>query len=171
MTIAHALIGFFGSLMMAACAPMDVPAPAPAPSSDPVTITLTRTVCFGFCPAYTVSITGDGQVTYVGRSFVNVTGEQHATISPEAVQGLLRRFDAVQFESLNDAYRAHVTDLPTTTIALERNGRQKTVVDYGGVSAGMPQAVRELQAEIDRVAGTSRWVLRDGQPVRTRPQP
>ena len=36
---------------------------------------------------------------------------------------------------------------------------------------GMPRAVRDLQAEIDRVAGTAQWVLRDGQPVRDRPQP
>jgi hypothetical protein len=35
----------------------------------------------------------------------------------------------------------------------------------------MPQAVRELQAEIDRVAGTAQWVLRDGEPVRDRPEP
>jgi hypothetical protein len=34
----------------------------------------------------------------------------------------------------------------------------------------MPRTVRDLQAEIDRVAGTAQWVLRDGQPVRDRPQ-
>jgi len=163
MRIAHALIGFFGMLSLTACT-TDA---APQPSAGPVEITLTRTVCFGFCPAYTVMITGDGQVTYTGRNFVNVVGEQHATISPQAVQGLLRRFDAIHFESLNDVYRASVTDLPSTTIVLERNGHRKSVLDYGGPSAGMPQEVRELQAEIDRVAGTSRWVLRDGQPVRT----
>ena len=27
------------------------------------------------------------------------------------------------------------------------------------------------QREIDRVAGTAQWVLRDGQPVRERPEP
>src|SRR6185369_11241978 len=102
---------------------------ASTPSTAPVEITLTRTLCFGFCPAYTVSITGDGQVTYNGQSFVNVTGEQHATIAPEAVHELLRRFDAVHFESLNDAYRANVTDLPTTTVTLTRNGHRKVVVD------------------------------------------
>jgi hypothetical protein len=166
MNFAHALIGLLGTLAMSACAPVD----ASVPSAGPVEITLTRTVCFGFCPAYTVSITGDGQVTYTGRSFVNVVGEQHATIAPEAVRGLLRRFDAVHFEALNDAYRANVTDLPTMTVSLTRNGHRKVVVDYGGLSAGMPEAVRDLQAEIDRVAGTSRWVLRDGQPVRTRPE-
>ncbi|MBI3439863.1 MAG: hypothetical protein HY054_14650 [Proteobacteria bacterium] len=165
MRLALALISFFGVFTLSACTTDAAPA-----SSGPATITMTRTVCFGFCPAYTVTITSDGQVTYVGSSFVNVTGEQHASISPEAVQGLLRGFDAAQFESLNDAYRTNVTDLPTYTIVLERNGRRKTVVDYGGLGAGMPQAVRDLQTEIDRIAGTSRWILRDGQPVQTPPE-
>ena len=166
MKLAHALVGLIGAVAMAACAPVD----APAQSGGPVVITLTRTVCFGFCPAYTLSITGDGQVTYVGRNFVNVMGEQHTTISREAVQGLLSRFDAVRFESLRDEYRARVTDLPTYTVVLERNGVRKSVADYGGLSAGMPETVRDLQNEIDRVAGSSRWILRDGQPVR-RPTP
>ena len=166
MKLMRALLGLLGAFAMAACAPVD----APAQSSGPVEITLTRTVCFGFCPAYTVSITGDGQVTYNGQSFVNVTGEQRATIAPEAVQRLLQRFDAVHFDALNDAYRANVSDLPTMTVSLTRNGHRKAVVDYGGLSAGMPQGVRDLQAEIDRIAGTSRWVLRDGQPVRMRPE-
>ncbi|MBS0386022.1 MAG: hypothetical protein JSS00_11800, partial [Proteobacteria bacterium] len=146
MNLAHALLGLFGAFAMAACAPIDASAPS---GGDPLTITLTRTVCFGFCPAYTVSITGDGQVTYVGRSFVNVTGEQRATVSPAAVQELVRRFDAAHFGSLRDQYRANVSDLPTYTLVLERNGVSKTVVDYGGLSAGMPQAVRDLQNEID----------------------
>lgn len=136
-----------------------------------MTITLQRTVCFGFCPAYTVTISDDGTVVYRGERFVNVTGEQRVQISRDDVQVLLRRFDQAGFEQLRDSYRAPVTDLPTYTITLERNGRRKSVADYGGLSAGMPQAVRDLQNEIDRVANTGRWVLRDGQPVRDLPQP
>jgi hypothetical protein len=55
-------------------------------------------------------------------------------------------------------------------VTLERNGRRKVVVDYGGTAAGMPESVRELQDEIDRVANSARWVMRNGEPVRT-PQP
>jgi hypothetical protein len=167
MNISHAVLGVLGAMMMVACAPVDA---SPQPGGGPVSITLTRSVCFGFCPDYTVTITGEGAVSYVGRRFVNVVGEQHATVPREEVQALLRRFDAVNFEALNDSYRAPVTDIPTYTLSLERNGRRKTVVDYGGVSAGMPREVRALEDEIDRVAQTSRWILRDGQPVRT-PQP
>jgi hypothetical protein len=133
-------------------------------------ITLTRSVCFGFCPAYRVTIREDGQVTYHGERFVNVVGDARGAIGSADVQRLLRRFDEVRFDQLREEYRAPVTDLPTYTITLERNGRSKTVVDYGGLSAGMPQAVRDLQDEIDRVANTGQWVLRNGQPVRGEPE-
>src|SRR5262249_34583239 len=136
------------------------------PTSEPVEIVLERTPCFGFCPDYTVTITGGGEVTYVGRRFVNVRGEQHAQIAAADVRRLLARFDAIGFNDLRDEYRAHVTDLPTTTIRLTRGGHTKSVLDYGGTGAGMPESVRALQEEIDRVAGATQWVLRDGQPVR-----
>lgn len=136
-----------------------------------VEIRLTRGVCFGFCPDYTVAITGEGEVRYEGRRFVNAVGERTATIPREDVARLVERFDEIGFDNLEDAYRGQMTDLPTYTISITRNGRTKTVVDYGGVSAGMPAAVRELEVEIDRVAGTAQWVLRDGQPVRDRPEP
>jgi hypothetical protein len=166
MHIRRALLAVFGAVALASCAPV-----ATSAVEGLVMITLSRSVCFGFCPAYTVTISGDGEVRYVGERFVNVRGEQRATIPRADVERLLRRFDEIGFDNLRDEYRASITDVPTYTIVLERNGRRKGVVDYAGLSAGMPRAVRDLQDEIDRVAGTDRWVLRDGQPVRDRPEP
>jgi Domain of unknown function (DUF6438) len=163
MNLRRGLLAVFAAVALAACA---TPA-TPPPETGPVRITLERGVCFGFCPDYTVTISGDGQVSYEGRRFVHIAGRQTATIPTADVQRLLARFDAVGFNTLRDEYRAHVTDLPTYVVTLERNGRTKRVLDYGGVSAGMPEAVRDLQDEIDRTANTARWVLRDGQPVRT----
>ncbi|MEZ5956613.1 MAG: DUF6438 domain-containing protein [Hyphomonadaceae bacterium] len=168
MFIRRLLIATFGAFAMTACAPVEAPA-EPVTMSN-VEIRLTRGVCFGYCPDYTVTINGEGQVRYEGRRFVNVVGERRATISREDVARLVARFDEIGFSNLRDAYRAEVSDLPTYTVRLTRNGQTKTVVDYGGTGAGMPQSVRELQTEIDRVAGTAQWVLRDGQPVRDRPQ-
>lgn len=162
-------LAFLGAAALIACAP--VAAPAETPSMSNVEIRLTRGVCFGFCPDYTVTISGSGEVHYEGRRFVNVVGERTATIPEEDVAQLLRRFDDVGFNRLDDAYRAQVSDLPTYTVSLTRNGQTKTVVDFGGVDAGMPREIRDLQREIDRVAGTAEWVLRDGQPVRDRPEP
>lgn len=167
MSIRRFVLVALAALGLAACAPVQ---PSSAQEDSAVTITLTRGVCFGFCPVYRVSISADGEVIYNGEQFVNVRGEQRARISPEAVRGLLARFDEIGFESLQDEYRAPVTDHPTHTITLTRNGRSKTVTDYAGLNAGMPRAVRDLQDEIDRVANTAQWVLRDGQPVRDRPE-
>jgi hypothetical protein len=166
MNIRRAFLTFLGAVALACCAPVESPA-----AEGPVMITLTRSMCFGFCPAYSVTINGDGEVVYVGERHVNVTGERRARISQAEVRSLLRRFDEIGFDELRDEYRAHVTDLPTYTITLERNGRRKTVVDYGGVDAGMPRALRALQDEIDRAANTAQWVRRNGQPVHERPQP
>lgn len=155
-----------GALLVSACAPVEAPAEQ---AMSNVEIRLVRGVCFGFCPDYTVSINGDGQVRYEGRRFVNAVGERTATIPSADVARLVQRFDEIGFDQLRDSYRAEVTDLPTYTVTLTRDGRTKTVVDYGGTGVGMPASVRQLQDEIDRVAGTAQWVLRDGQPVRDRP--
>jgi hypothetical protein len=164
MNLRRTFLAALGAIALSACAPTTTTA------EEPVSITLTRSVCFGFCPAYRVTINGDGEVAYAGERFVNIVGERHATIPRADVEGLLRRFDDVGFMNLHDAYRAPVTDLPTYTITLERNGQRKTVLDYGGVGAGMPRSVRDLENEIDRVANTGQWVLRDGQPVRGEPE-
>lgn len=169
MNVRRSLLALLSAAALFACAPVE--APAEQVPVNNVEIRLVRGVCFGFCPDYTVAINGDGEVRYEGRRFVNVRGERSATIPREQVAQLLARFDEIGFQNLQDAYRANVTDLPTYSVTLTRNGVSKTVVDYGGVSAGMPQSVRALQDEIDRVAETAQWVLRDGQPVRDRPQP
>lgn len=161
MLLRRAFVAFVSALAMTACAPVETPA-----AEAPATITLERGVCFGFCPAYRVSVTSEGEVTYVGERFVAVQGEQHATIPREQAAQLFARLDQIGFTRLREEYRASVTDLPTYTVTLRRNGQTKRIVDYGGLSAGMPESVRALQNEIDRVANTGRWVLRDGEPVR-----
>lgn len=171
MNFVRTVAAFLAAVALAACAPV---APA-TPEGNPVNqtgvvISLARSACYGFCPIYSVAITGEGEVTYVGQGFVNVVGEQRATIPRANVARLLERFDAIGFDSLRNEYRAAITDIPTYTVALERNGRRKVVVDYGGQGVGMPESVRALEDEIDRVAGTARWVLRDGEPVHTRPE-
>ena len=39
-----------------------------------IQISLERTICFGRCPNYRVTIEGDGSVTYEGWRFVKVEG-------------------------------------------------------------------------------------------------
>lgn len=174
MTLRRFFLACLGAVALVSCAPGATSAESTAmnpESASNVEIRLARGACFGFCPVYTVTITGAGEVRYEGRNFVNVVGQRTATIPAADVARLVARFDEVGFNNLQDAYRANVSDLPSYSVTLVRDGHTKTVVDYGGVDAGMPRAIRDLEAEIDRVAGTAQWILRDGQPVRDRPQP
>lgn len=121
---------------------------------DEVTITLERTMCFGTCPDYKVTISGDGTVVFEGRNFVAVEGVQTAKISEEQVQNLVDEFYSTGFFSLRDRYEQQITDLPSQTTSITIDGKSKTVYRYGFE----PQQLAELEDKIDEIAGTEKWI-------------
>jgi hypothetical protein len=123
-----------------------------------VRIRLERSGCYGSCPAYSVEIGEDGAVTYEGMGFVLFEGRYETRIPRQAVTALIDKFRQADFFSLNDKYFTPVTDVPSYNTSLEIDGQLKSVDDYWGVEAGMPGSVVDLENEIDRVAGTDRWV-------------
>jgi hypothetical protein len=128
-------------------------APA-ARAQDPLRITMTRTACFGTCPVYTVTMRADGSVSYEGTSHVRVTGKHAWTIEPIAVLTLARDIEKAGFFDMKDVYTAPVTDLPTTTVTLAMGARSKTIKDYHGA----PAALKEIEAQIDKVSGALPYV-------------
>ncbi|MBI1213155.1 MAG: hypothetical protein GC190_16950 [Alphaproteobacteria bacterium] len=128
-------------------------------------IGLARTGCFGTCPSYRVEIDGDGKVTYQGGAFVAIPGEHHASIDRRAVDGLVERFRRARFFTLLDDYTASITDNPTYVISIAFDGRTKSVKDYVGLVAGMPDAVHDLEDAIDRAAGTNKWLYGNAETV------
>ncbi len=130
--------------------------PAAAQDSQPV-ITLERTACFGACPVYTVSIYADGSVEYNGERFVVVEGAQTGTIDPAAVDQLVAGFVAAGYFDWNDAYTdMHVSDLPTITTSVTRDGETKQITRYAGDNSA-PVALAYLENWIDAVAKTQQW--------------
>src|SRR3984957_1423193 len=75
-----------------------------------VKIELSRGVCYGRCPAYSVTIRGDGSVHFSGQRFVQVLGEHDSRITPDAVRQLVHQFEAAKFFAADDKYIAEVTD-------------------------------------------------------------
>ncbi|MEM2140931.1 DUF6438 domain-containing protein [Nitrososphaera sp.] len=121
---------------------------------EDVTITLERTVCFGFCPDYIVTVHGNGTVVYEGRAFVAVEGTQTAQIPEQDVQELVSEFYRAGFFSLADRYEQAVTDLPSQTTSITIDGMTKSVYRYGSE----PQRLAMLEDRIDEIAGTEKWV-------------
>lgn len=134
---------------------MAVAAPKDWPS---VRIGLSRSACYGSCPVYSVEIAGDGTVTYEGGPYTVIQGRHQAKVPRAALERLVAQAEAADFFALQPVYEASVTDMPAYTLTLSIDGRQHLVWDYLGREVGMPAAVTALEDEIDRVAGTGRWV-------------
>ena len=147
--------------LFSAAAPAAASAPAPsAPSAqEPITITLERTICFGFCPAYTVTLAADGTVTYNGKQHVKTMGSRTWKIDPAAVRALAKEMADAGYFELENEYRAMVTDHPTTYTSLTIGGRTKKVKNY---VAGPPK-LKDLEEKIDAVAGTAKYVKGDSK--------
>ena len=125
-----------------------------AETQDPVLITIERTICYGLCPSYRVSIKEDGTVTYTGDQHVKTTGEHTWKIDPAAVRTLAREMHDAGFFDMKDEYRAMVTDNPTTYTSLTMDGRTKKIQDY---VAGPPR-LKQLENRIDDVSGVKKYI-------------
>ena len=130
-----------------------------------VSVTLRRTACYGTCPVYAVTIHGSGLVEYLGEIHVDIPGAQTGRIPPEKLIDLLRDFECIHFFDLQDKYSESCTDQPTTIISILVDGKTKEVSNYFGGCEGAksgPQVhLAKLAEQIDKVAGTGRWVKCD----------
>jgi hypothetical protein len=133
----------------------------PQPVVDASTvITLDRTVCFGFCPSYSLRIGGDGTVVYSGRQFVKVVGTASAQVPVSDVQALVNEMEQANYFNLTvpqTCARGIATDYPTATTSLTLGGATHTVEHYGGNPCA-PTVLTTLEDRIDAVAHSTQWV-------------
>ncbi len=122
-------------------------------------ITLERTLCLGTCPAYKVTVYGDGRVIFEGQKHVKAKGRRTASISPRQVKQLISEFNTVNYFALKDRYFAprSPTDYPSAITSITLNGRKKSVYHYLG-DASAPQALTKLEDQIDAIVNTNRWI-------------
>ena len=125
---------------------------ATSKASSDIVITLKRGACLGPCPAYDVTLYGDGTVIFIGHGQTAYIGEKHYRVNPGEVAKLYSYIDTRDFWRLQDKYAVTWTDQVFIDVCVADAARKKCVVDYSGLNAGMPQSVREIEAEIDRVA-------------------
>ena len=131
-----------------------IPLPPPEKLTD-VEITLERTGCYGTCPIYTVSISGDGSVTYQGERFVKTLGVQTYAVSSGDVEQLVAMIYQKNYFSLNDRYEVGATDLPTVITSVRVGDEIKTVENYGGAG---PAQLHEIEQKIDEITDSeSLW--------------
>src|SRR5258706_8044593 len=129
-------------------------------------ITLERSVCFGTCPSYIVTLASDGKVTWEGRDFVKTIGKATAQIRPEAFDKLVKEFEKIKFATLDDKYETgtrgcpeSATDNPSAQVSIRTNGKTKGVLHYYGCrDSEVLRKLTALERKIDEVIGTERWL-------------
>lgn len=137
-------------------------------------VTLQRTICFGSCPAYTVSVDATGLVQYEGTRCVAVYGHQESRLSQERLRALRAAFRAIDFFALQDVYRGDegrscapgFFDGTTIITTLRESGIEKTVRNWHGCN---PQDVAarldSFERDVDELLGTVQWVPCGTEPL------
>jgi len=129
------------------------------PIDASTTVTLDRTMCFGTCPVYSLSIAADGRVSYFGRKYVKVLGAAEGRIAVLSLQQLVDLMMEADYFSLAvpECPDATATDAPTVTTSLTWAGQTHTVENYHGKGCA-PPVLRTLEDQIDVTAHSSQWV-------------
>jgi len=122
---------------------------------DSVRIILQRTACRGLCPAYKLTVFGDGRFLFSGYT-VDYGGEYHGRVSPEVVRQLVDLFRSADYFNLFDRYGG-AYDVSDFITSISFDGNSKSVVDELGHYDGMPEIVTSVEAGIDRLVGPRVW--------------
>lgn len=155
--------------------PVDEFVPFPDGAPEDTEIVLERSACYGSCPDYRASVSGNGRVRFSTREQhfpgtaaeifraheglgVLWPGSHEARIDPREVAALVARFRAAHFMGLKSEYFYGATDAPTYALTLRVGRTTKRVIDYIGSEAGMPRSVTALEDAVDSLAETQRWV-------------
>jgi len=124
---------------------------------DSVRMRLERLGCEGRCPGYSITILGNGTVTYEGHAYVKVSGIQQTQISKAAVIQLVERFREANFGSALPHYLG-AYDGGATVLQLHVNGKSFQVIDESGLRVGIPTAILNLEQAVDETVQSRRWV-------------
>ena len=159
----RSILAILAAAALAACDPMPAPAPAAAGADS---ISLERTLCYGSCPAYRLSIARDGTVRFQSRNPGEPATAAHR-IAPAAFGALAGEAERIGFRSLPDEIAAdrplcglRMTDSPSAIVTIHGSAGTKSVNDYHGCEGKSERLaeLRRFEERIDSVAGSARWV-------------
>jgi Domain of unknown function (DUF6438) len=157
-----------GLVLSLACAPRKAGNTTPEKTESGVApvITLERTACFGSCPVYLLSVTGEGKISYEGKAHVRHLGPASATIPRERVDSLLSELERAGYLTYSGRYAPGdsacgrtSTDSPSAITSIRVGEATKRIEHYYGC-ASAPGALVLLEQKIDEVLGSAQWTGR-----------
>jgi len=151
-----------------------------------LSLRMERTMCYGTCPAYVLTVEPDGIILFEGKNYTKTIGKAESLLSKEKLSQLVVEIEKVNFFSFKDSYTEDsgncpttATDNPSVTISVKLNDKEKTIKHYLGCSelyepakhnsSNMrvqkswsehifPQELYLLENKIDEIVGTKQWI-------------
>jgi hypothetical protein len=116
-------------------------------------IEMEKTPCYGWCPVYKISVSGEGKAVYEGKRNVDKLGKFEKQLSVEETKHLFDAFEASNFTDFKSEYTDQVTDLPTTYLTFSHRGFSKKIKDYYNA----PSELKKLEKLVEEVANLEGW--------------
>ena len=96
--------------------------------AENIFIQVETTPCYGECPVYTLTIYQDSSIRYNGKMFTKKTGKFAGKAEAKHIEQIKNALEQASFFKLNRVYDdSSVTDLPTTIIAAQTEGKKNRV--------------------------------------------
>lgn len=102
---------------------------------DSLVFSIGRTPCFGTCKAYWINVYRSGYATFSGNSNVEKIGPHEGWVGQDTIVMLINEAYRIGFFELEDIYDGPVTDLPSMTIQVVANDKDKKVTGRVGTPA------------------------------------
>lgn len=128
-------------------------------------VKMERTICYGTCPSYELHIQENGKVTFLGKQFVEHKGWAEGTISDENLGQLIEVIQNSRFMEIpsNPKCESKYTDMPSVFLTIEVDGERNSVTHYHGCKGFQyEEELYRLEASIDSLAGTGKWIEGEG---------
>jgi hypothetical protein len=121
-------------------------------------LTMERTMCYGKCPVYKVSVDAKGSVRWSGEMHVKKIGRAAWRIGWQEIDRLRALLRDKKFGSFRKSYsQLGATDQADCITTVQySDGSKKRVHHYLG-DPGAPAELERLEDEVDRILGTRRF--------------
>ena len=119
-------------------------------------ISLERSGSWGMRSGYKVVLRKDGTAEYTGDVAAARRGKYHGKISGKQFEQLAKIIVGNDYFSLEDKYRATVTDTDTVITSVAYKGGRKVVEDFG---RGGGERLTTTEQAIDAAAEQITWVI------------
>lgn len=110
--------------------------------------------CFGRCPEYTLTITGENKtVVFKGDRNTDKIGTYTKQITDKDLSNFISSFENAKFNSLENEYLGTITDFPIKTITYTNKGNTKSIKERSGAPEALITLEKSLKEYAENVEG------------------